>query len=82
MSASPEFISLTTGGVLVSGFVSRDDLGRIESGRDCVVVIHDAASDGAPLGRLVGSFSGGELAAHAPVWRDLPQPGWAGHTGA
>jgi len=82
MSAFSEFISLTTGGVLVSGFVSREDLGRIGSGRACVVVIHDAAGDGEPLGRLVGSFSGGELAAHAPVWRDLPQPGWANRMGA
>jgi hypothetical protein len=69
-----EFISLTLGGVALSGFVSRDDLARIDSGRDCLVVVHDVAAGEQPLGRLVGLFSGGELASHAPVWRELPQP--------
>ncbi|MBB5233482.1 hypothetical protein [Deinococcus budaensis] len=82
MPAPSEFISLTTGGVSLSGFVSAGDLRRIDSGHACVVVIHEAEGDGWPLGRLVGSFSGGELTLHAPVWRDLPQPGWAGQPGA
>ncbi|TDE85442.1 hypothetical protein [Deinococcus sp. S9] len=68
MPVSFEFISLTRGGITLSGFVSGADLNRIESGQECLVVMHDVTRDGAPLGRLVGLFRGGELTTQVPVW--------------
>ncbi|MEW6423056.1 MAG: hypothetical protein AB1511_15270 [Deinococcota bacterium] len=68
MPVSFEFISLTRGGFTFSGFVSGADLTRIESGRECLVLMHDVTCNGEPLGRLVGLFSGGELTTQVPVW--------------
>ncbi|MFC4455275.1 hypothetical protein [Deinococcus sonorensis] len=61
MELPSEFISITTGGFTISGFITLKDLTLINSGQECVIMIHDAIGNDVELGKLTAIFWNGEL---------------------
>ncbi|PYE53829.1 hypothetical protein [Deinococcus yavapaiensis] len=56
-----ETIAIPIEDVTVSGFITRDDLQRIERGERVTVLIHHAAGNGVELGKLRAVFDHGDL---------------------
>lgn len=73
MSNATEFVSFTAGNVTVSGFVTPEDLARIESGGVVdvvirkVVAVHGDVGEDVPLGDGHVQFIGGGLSPFPPA---------------
>ncbi|WP_168174670.1 MULTISPECIES: hypothetical protein [unclassified Deinococcus] len=61
MEAATEFLSITAGGVTISGFVTPTELAQIQAGGECQVRIQGAKSGDIDLGVLAAIFENGEL---------------------
>ncbi|MPY65146.1 hypothetical protein F8S09_00350 [Deinococcus sp. SDU3-2] len=72
MEKATEFLSFTLGNVTLSGFVTPEELARIESGEVVdvllrgVIAVHGDVGEDVPLGDVACTFIGGELSPFAP----------------
>lgn len=72
MDEATEFVSFTFGNVTLSGFVTPDELARIESGEVVdvllrgVIAVHGDVGEDVPLGDVACTFIGGEPSPFAP----------------
>lgn len=76
MPGASEFVSFFLGGVTVSGFVSHEELARIESGAVVdvtlcgVIAVHADVGEAVPLGDVPCTFIGGEPSPFVPARKE------------